>query len=203
MPLREAASLDFTKEDWLKERIRDRAARADGFKDFETEHPLQARIWLAFCNHADAAFEAMFTRWDVDAFSRAASAMAELATWISDDRLATVQSADEVFQKHVRDGVPVGHAIEIAEKPQKKKHGRPISNRWPVMLALEHWRKVRERGNRDLSYMQLAVLFCRCGKPNHDERCRDRLRKQMIVLERKLTALGVEKNPNVFLPGEN
>jgi hypothetical protein len=183
-------SLDFSKEDWFKERFRDRAERQEGFAHWRVDHPLQARVWLGYCGYADSAFEAMFTARDVEAFKRSASAMSELASWVSDDRLQAVGNIDEIFQEYLRAGLPVQHAIDLAQKPGKKKRGRPVSNRWPIMLALEHWMQIKDTQDHDLSWMQLAIRFCRCGK-QHNERCRNRLRQQVMVLERKLLDLGV------------
>ncbi len=180
-----AVQLDFSKDDWLQERIRERAERQEGFAEWRATHPLQARLWLGFCGYADSAFEAILMRNDVRALQRSASAMSELASWIAEDRRPSAQDIEEAFRRCVEAGWPIDQAAELFQPP-KKKLGRPVSNRWPVMLALE-----QRMQNPELSWMQLAVDFCRCGQPKHEYACRERIRQQAMVLDEMLNRLGV------------
>ena len=61
-----------------------------------------------------------------------------------------------------------------------EKRGRRISRR---MLAIEA-AKMKEQ-NPKLSWMQIAQKLCRCGKGQHDSRCRDNLRQGVIALKKE------------------
>jgi len=179
--------LDFSKEDWLGQRIRERAEGQEGFAEWRASNPLQARLWLGFCEYADSAFGAMLLRNDELALQSSASAMSELASWITDDRRGSAQDIEEAFRRCLEAGWPIEQAATLLQPPKtKKKLGRPVSNRWPVMLALE-----RRMQNPKLSWMQLAVDFCRCDKPKHEFACRERIRQQAMVLDEMLNRLGV------------
>ena len=68
----------------------------------------------------------------------------------------------------------------------KKGKGAPVSNRLPVLLAVE-----LKRDNPRLSWMKLAIKFCQCGEPTHNIKCRERLRHQAQELDEMLRRLGV------------
>jgi hypothetical protein len=68
----------------------------------------------------------------------------------------------------------------------KKGKGAPVSNRLPVLLAVE-----QKMLNPRLSWMQLAIRFCQCGKREHDLMCRERVRQQARELQAMLARLRV------------
>jgi len=179
-------ALGFSREEWLRQRIRDGAERQPGFSGWRTEHPLQARIWLAYCGYADSAFESMFMGWDVDAFQRSASAMAELASWLTNVSPQIEENLQETFRQFLNAGVPAEHAFALSQVRPKKRRGRPVSNRLPVLLAAEH-----QLLHPKLSWMRLAMKFCPCREPRHSLKCRNRLRIQARALKEMLTRLGV------------
>jgi hypothetical protein len=176
----------FSKEDWFQERIRDRAERQEGFAAWRLKYPIQARLWLGFCTYADLAFEAMFTRGDVQELSRCTSVMAELATWIASPDPGTQADRERWFKVLLDAGLPIGQALQQATAPEKRAKGRPVSKRRLATLALE----AKELAP-DLSWMQLAMKFCDCSKRPHDEKCRDRLRQEIRILQKTLEEWGV------------
>lgn len=180
--------LVFSKDDWLQERIRDRAQRAEGFAEWSATHPLEADIWLAFCGYADLAFEAMLVRGDTQELRRCASCMAKLASWISIPPSGTQEEQEKWFQFLRNAGMPIEQAIDQASTPSKRAKGRPVSSRRPATLALE---QKRQSPDRRWTWMELANNFCECTKPHHDSFCRDNLRQQVRLLEETLKRLGV------------
>ena len=184
---------DFSKEEWLRERIRDRAERQPDFAEWRTSHPLQAEIWLAFCGYADSAFESMLIHPDADAFQRSTAAMAELATWLTNSSPQLHDNVQETFQQFLDAGFPAEYAFALSQVRPKKRRGRPVSNRRPVLLAVEQ--KILFP---HLSWMTLATEVCPCRKGAHDLQCRDRLRIQAMELDEMLTRLGVKNNQADF-----
>jgi hypothetical protein len=186
--------LDFSKEDWLRERFRDRAERQPEFAEWRLAHPLQAAIWLSFCGYADAAVESVLVSWDPEGLKRSAAAMSELSTWLTNNCAQTQESLHDTFLQLLNAGLSPEQAFELAQplRPKKRK-GRPVSNRRPVLLAIEH-----QLLNPPVSWMQLALKSCQCGKQKHDTACRNRLRVQAGNLKKMLTRLGVKINPADF-----
>jgi len=185
---------NFSKEEWLRERIRDRAERQPGLAAWRAAHPLQAEIWLAFCGYADSAFESMLIHRDADTFERSTAAMAELSTWLTNSSPQPGESAEETFRQFLSAGMPAEYAFALTQVRPKKRRGRPVSNRRPVLLAVEQKTLCPQ-----LSWMTLATEYCQCRKRSHDNvRCRDRLRIQAMELDEMLTRLGVQKNHAEF-----
>src|ERR1700704_3361876 len=128
------SDLCLSKEDWVKQGIRERAQGEAGFDDWKSTHPIQARIWLAYCEYADRAFEAMFIRWDLEAFTRHVRSMRELASWISKDHLHIEGGLEVTFRRHF-----TNRQAEPELVTHMRKYRRPGSNQWHVLLALEQW----------------------------------------------------------------
>ena len=175
----------FSKEEWLQERIRDRAERQPEFAAWRKEHPLQACIWLAFCGYADAAFEANLSNLDTAAARHAAVGMSELASWLITPGAPCDFDAGEKFRDLLAQGLSPELAFELSRFPPQKKRGRPVSNRRAVLLAVED--RLRDP---NLSWMQLAIKHCKCGEAKHTDHCKQRIRIQAIELKAMLKRLG-------------
>ena len=87
------------------------------------------------------------------------------------------EQLSELFGTLVRAGVPMEQVTSILNKRTGKRKGAPVSNRLPVLLAVEY-----KMLKPQLSWMRAAIKFCPCGKATHDFRCRERLRHQAMTL---------------------
>jgi len=156
-----------------------------GFQALAQSNPLQYRIVRAAINRLDLAFQSSI---QVSEWIRFCSEFEELASWLGDqpnppsraDILRTYRELKSSFSW------PDDLAERYVTELERKERGRPRSNRRVVMLALEQ----REL-NPTLSWMQLTIRFCACGKDMHDMRCRERIRQMALNLKRTLDRLGV------------
>jgi hypothetical protein len=157
----------------------------EGFRALRERYPLQARLVLGFFGYAEKALESLTACSDVPAAQNAVFAMAELWSWLKNASPPLVdKERSETFAMLVRAGVPIEDAGKTLQRATKGR-GRPVTNRLPVLQAVE-----QRMLNPKLSWMRLAVMFCQCGK-RHGPRCRERIRHQAMDLEEMLTRLGV------------
>jgi hypothetical protein len=169
------------------ERSRDKIEKSAEFSQLQRQYPLQARLLLAFFSFADDAIEALITRGDVQAAQKSASAMGELFTWLKNTSAPRMdKELADLFGTLVRAGVPMERVAGVLQNRFKKGKGAPVSNRLPVLLAVEQ--KIH---NPRLSWMRLAMKFCQCGEEAHNLKCRERLRHQAQELDEMLHRLGV------------
>jgi hypothetical protein len=111
--------------------------------------------------------------------------MAELWSWLKNASPPLIdKELSQTFAMLVRAGVPIEEAERTLQRSTKGR-GRPVSNRLPVLRAVE-----QRMLNPDLSWMRLAIMFCQCGG-RHTLQCRERIRHQAMELEEMLTRLGV------------
>ena len=170
----------------LWERTRDKIEGDDSFAVFRTNHPLLARMVLAFFSRADGAMEAMYSR-DVEAVRKCLSEMAELYTWLFNSSAPKVDNEiAETWADMVRLGLPMEKATNFLHGHLKRGQGKPVSNRFPILLAVE-----RKLMNPRLSWMKLAITFCACGQSKHDYGCRERIRHQAVEFDEMRKRLGV------------
>jgi hypothetical protein len=175
-----------------EQRFRERAESEAAFIAFRAEHPLKARVWLAYLESIDCAFEAILTRGDAQEFERCASRSLKLASCLGQpiSGVHAKQEKHSELEKRldflIKSGLPVGLALHLAE-PLKQRKGRPVSKRVVATLALEK----RLQDQKGWSWMRLATQFCECKKERHDSHCQQRLRQEVRLLQKTLKELGV------------
>jgi len=156
------------------------------FASFRKQYPLCARLVLGFFGYTDQALQALRIQ-DHSAAQKATAAMSELFSWIKNADPPVVDKAlAEIVSGLIRAGLPTEQADIYLLAHVKKRRGRPVSNRLPVLLAFE-----RKQVDPRVSWMRLARKYCRCGKITHDFKCRERIRIQAMELDEMLTRLRV------------
>lgn len=170
----------------LKPRTRERIERDESFVALKALYPLQACLLLTFFDRADDALEAISARGNVQAAEQAASDMAEIFTWLKNAPAPLIdRELAELFSTLVRAGVPMETINPILQNRVKRGKGAPVTNRLPVLRAVEY-----QSLHPKTSWMQLAMKFCECGKGEHDDKCRGRIRSQARELDEMLDRLG-------------
>ena len=114
--------------------------------------------------------------------------MKELVSWYGEAHNAN-ETSSETVERLVHEGFDLKRALDLSAKLSKRARGRPVSNRGPVLLAVE-----QRLLHPELSWMKLAIRFCQCGQSHHNEMCKQRIRQQAMKVEKMLTRLGVEKS---------
>jgi len=103
----------------------------------------------------------------------------ELMSWLEEP----MDSGEEfpLFLK-IFDDSPLSLTQNLAflQQTLKPPHGSPIRKRTLAVQALEM------KLLKNLSWMQLAIKLCDCDKSNHDHVCRQRIRRQVGVLNKVL-----------------
>jgi hypothetical protein len=164
------------------------AIEADSaFAEFKKQHPIQARLLLGFFKHADAAVEALRNHGDIEAAKRSVAAMSELYSWLKNaDPPIIDRSTAETYWELIQAGLPTEQSHKYLLAHSKRARKRPVSNRLPIVLACEE-----KELNPKLSWSQLAIKYCNCGKSQHDFQCRERIRVPAYDLKDMLNRLGV------------
>lgn len=157
----------------------------EGFRALRERYPLHSRLLLAFFGYADKALDAISTRGDVRSAQECVSAMGELFSWLKNVSPPLIyKELSGTWAMLVKAGVPIEQAGNILQRSAKGR-GRPVTNRLPVLQAVE-----QKMLNPKLSWMRLAIMFCQCGE-KHTPQCRERIRHQAMELEKMLARLGV------------
>jgi hypothetical protein len=107
----------------------------------------------------------------------------ELVNWIYPPRrpLGIVEATE--FAREMRDdcGLTEDDLTWIFEMARKKERGRPAKTRQVYIKALEI--KVSDPTK---SWMVLARQLCHCGRPQHDRKCSDNIRRGVVFLKKFL-----------------
>lgn len=125
------------------------------------------------------------------------------ARWIAGRRPEGKAAADGLYSLGdvwVRQGaITTAGVAHAAANVQKRKPGRPVTpQRQIAVMALDL------RRTSALSWTKLAQKFCNCENVEHTAKCTDRLRKQVVELERFLALLSTwRKRIERFLHGAN
>jgi len=167
------------------------------FAQLRAQFPLQAYLLLTFFSFAADALEALSLRGDIQAAQSSVIKMEDVFTWLKNTSAPLIdKELADLFGILVRADMPMEQVAGVLLKRSKKGKGAPVSNRLPVLQAVEH-----QMQHPEMSWMRLANKFCQCGKQKHDLKCRDRLRLQAKKLNERLAAWGVDKSL-ISLPGK-
>ena len=119
-------------EGWTPGHFRSQFEGSPDFDKDSIEHPLQARLWIAFCHKIDSAFES-FVENKLDEFSRYFSEAAEIASWLGSDQpmansnvMAGLNRIDETskqeaFKKLLALGIPLDNVMELSKHGKRKR----------------------------------------------------------------------------------
>jgi len=144
-------------------------------------HPVQAALWRA-------AFMRMcrIVDWyesppeDFNTLQPLISELKELLGWIGKATL----SDEEILLSGVQwleAGLSPSQVVALQKAIKKRPRGRPVEQRALAVKALE-----MRRADPKLSWARLTKEICPCGQPAHDLYCRERIRQQVLALNKAL-----------------
>jgi hypothetical protein len=112
----------------------------------------------------------------------------ELVRWIQPDEPLTVDKAIEASSSWIRqEGMQdsVRHLFKrIGRRPRR---GRPITRRDLAIQALEV-----KLADRTITWSAVAGQLCRCGKPAHDKKCAEAIRRDVCRLNEILRQYSIQ-----------
>jgi hypothetical protein len=105
------------------------------------------------------------------------SQLVELDSWLHEPGVNEIECGNWLTAS----GYSYDGTSKLIEKAKKMQRGRPPIKRQTTVAGLD----ARKRDAK-LSWQALANQLCDCGRPDHDERCSETLRKSAAQLEKVL-----------------
>jgi hypothetical protein len=113
----------------------------------------------------------------------------EIAGWINPSTSARSFEEGMQIARRISDaGLPSEWAQDVVKRIGRKKAGRPATKRQIAIRAKE----MRLRDAKRWKWSELTAELCDCGKDfnDHDIRCQDNLRREVLHLEKTLRKFG-------------